>query len=55
MLFQKYNQRQIIKTNNEREDWIDLPTKIKHGNHQKIVSSKSKVKKIHKTKIESKE
>ena len=47
MLFQKYNQKQITKTNNEREDWINLPTKMKHGNHQEIVLSESKVEKIY--------
>ena len=32
-----------------------LPTKMKHGNQQKIVLSKSKVERIHKTGIKPKE
>ena len=38
----------------ERTELI-LPTKMKHGNQQKIVSSKSKVERIHKVGIEPKE
>ena len=32
-----------------------LPTKMKHGNHQKIILSESKTEGIHKTGIEPKE
>ena len=38
----------------ERTELI-LPTKMKHGNQQEIISSESKVERIHKTEIEPKE
>ena len=38
----------------ERTELI-LPTKMKHGNQQEIVSSESKAERIHKTGIEPKE
>ena len=38
----------------ERTELI-LPTKMKHGNHQEIILSKSKAERIHKTGIEPKE